>query len=456
MLKLRQILSNLRASFWFLPSLIVLVSIILAIALIEADTAGGDRWLSQWPRLFGAGAEGSRQMLSTLAGSMMTVLGVTFSMTLVALTLASSQYTSRILRIFMRSRITQTTLGVFAGTFTYCLIVLRTIRSGSVVEFIPGLAVFFAFVLALGSVGVLIFFIHHIASSIQASSIIASVARETYSAIDRLFPEKREKGAGEDEHENEERLLCILNEKTWVAVPAEESGYIQRVDSEALLCLARDKKTLLRMERGIGDFVVQKTALASLALEETPDKETIAAINEAYSISIHRTVDQDPAFGVRQIEDIALKALSPGVNDTSTAVMCIDYLTAILAHLAGRQLPPSRLSQDGELRVITIVPTFESLLADSFDQIRRSAAGNVAIMARIISALDIIASLTGSPRRRQALCEQMQWIAELAERTIESTHDLRYIKRRLMPLRETLKDTPDLGAKKEIALRGSR
>jgi len=444
MLKLRQILSNLRASFWFLPSLIVLVSIILAIALIEADTAGGDRWLSQWPRLFGAGAEGSRQMLSTLAGSMMTVLGVTFSMTLVALTLASSQYTSRILRIFMRSRITQTTLGVFAGTFTYCLIVLRTIRSGSVVEFIPGLAVFFAFVLALGSVGVLIFFIHHIASSIQASSIIASVARETYSAIDRLFPGEKEQGGGggEDENEDHEQLLRLLNEKTWCAVPAEESGYIQSVDSDALLRLARDKKTILRMEHGIGDFVVQKTALASLALEEAPDKETVAAINAAYSVGIHRTVDQDPAFGIRQIEDIALKALSPGVNDTSTAVMCIDHLTAILAHLAGRQLPPSRISQDGELRVITIGPTFESLLADSFDQIRRSAAGNVAIMACILSALDNIASLTGSPRRRQALCEQMQRIAELAERTIESTHDRAHIKMRLTPLRETLEADP--------------
>jgi uncharacterized membrane protein len=436
MLKLRQILSNLRASFWFLPSLIVLVSIILAIALIEADTAGSDRWLAQWPRLFGAGAEGSRQMLSTLAGSMMTVLGVTFSMTLVALTLASSQYTSRILRIFMRSRTTQTALGVFAGTFTYCLIVLRTIRSGSVDEFIPGLAVFFAFVLALGSVGVLIFFIHHIASSIQASAIIASVARETYSAIDRLFPGEKEPGAGEDE--NEEQFLRLLNEKAWCTVPAEESGYIQNVDSDALLRLARDKNTILRMERGIGDFVVQKTALASLALEEAPDKETIAAINAAYSISIHRTVDQDPAFGVRQIEDIALKALSPGVNDTSTAVMCVDHLTAILAHLAGRQRPPSRLCKDGELRVITIVPTFESLLADSFDQIRRSAAGNVVIMACILSALDNIASLTDSQRHREALCEQMQWIAELAERTIESAHDRAHIKMRLTPLRETL------------------
>ena len=454
MLKLRQILSNLRASFWFLPSLIVLVSTILAIALIEADSAGSDRWLAQWPRLFGVGAEGSRQMLSTLAGSMMTVLGVTFSMTLVALTLASSQYTSRILRNFMRSKVTQFTLGVFAGTFTYCLIVLRTIRSGSEVEFIPGLAVFFAFVLALGSVGVLIFFIHHIASSIQASSIIASVSRETNSAIDRLFP--GEKCQESDETDDVElHFHHILDEMTWCAVPAEESGYIQSVDSDALLRFAWDKKTILRMERGIGDFVVEKTALASLALEEALDKEMVTAINAAYSISIHRTVDQDPAFGVRQIEDIALKALSPGVNDTSTAVMCIDHLTAILAHLAGRQLPPSFISQDGELRVIRIVPTFESLLADSFNQIRRSSAGNVAIMARIINALDNIASLTDNPSHRKALCEQMQWIAELAERTIDSPHDLIYIKRRLKPLRETLVAEPALGAEEETCGKSS-
>jgi uncharacterized membrane protein len=187
MLKLRRLWGNLRSSFWFVPSLFVLVSIFLAIVLIEADSYGSDRWLAQWPRLFGAGAEGSRKMLVTLTGSMMTVLGVTFSMTLVALTLASSQYTSRILRNFMRSRVTQATLGTFAGIFTYCLIVLRTIRSSSAMAFVPGLAVFFAFVLALASVGVLIYFIHHIASSIQASSIIASVARETLAVIDRLF-----------------------------------------------------------------------------------------------------------------------------------------------------------------------------------------------------------------------------------------------------------------------------
>ena len=436
--RLTQLSNTLRSSFWFVPSLMVAISIVLATVLVEAESAVSDRWLAQWPRLFGAGAEGARQMLSTLAGSMMSVMGVTFSMTLVALALASSQYTSRILRNFMGSRATQSTLGIFAGIFTYCLIVLRTVRGGSEGEFVPSLALFFAFVLALGGIGVLIFFIHHIASSIQASSIIASVAQETVAAVDRLFPEQLGHGPDGDERQ----MPRPLEERSWRAVPAQVSGYIQSVDDDALLCLARDRKTIVRMERGIGGFVVHNAALASLALEHPPDRGTIAALNASYSISRHRTVNQDPGFGVRQIVDMALKALSPGVNDTSTAVMCVDYLTAILARLASRQFPASRRYEGDELRVITIAPTFEGLLADSFDQIRRSAEGNVAVMARMLGALETIGSLTGSPRRRRALREHVQWIAEMADRTIESAHDRARIERRLMHVREVLESGP--------------
>jgi uncharacterized membrane protein len=194
--RLKQLWSNLRSSFWFMPSLIVVVSIAFAVALIEADSAGRPL-AAQWPRLFGAGAEGARGMMSTIAGSMMTVVGVTFSMILVVLAMASSQYTSRILRNFMRSRVTQVVLGIFAGIFTYCLIVLRTIRSGDEGAFVPSLAVFLRFRAgARRRIGALMFFIHHIASSIQASSIIASIAQETIAAIDRLFPEQLGQGPG--------------------------------------------------------------------------------------------------------------------------------------------------------------------------------------------------------------------------------------------------------------------
>jgi uncharacterized membrane protein len=448
--KLIQLWGNLRSSFWFLPSLMVAGSIVFAVVLIETDSATSDRWLSQWPRLFGAGAEGARQMLSTLAGSMMTVMGITFSMTLLALTLASSQYTSRILRNFMRSRITQFTLGVFAGTFTYCLIVLRTIRgSAGVEEFVPSLAVFFAFVLSLGGVGVLIYFIHHIALSIQASSIIASVAEETNSSIDRLLPKEMDQGSDEDEGQN--RGLESLDERSWYPVPAAVSGYIQSVNNAALMNLARDNGTILRMEHGIGEFVVQNTALVSLALTYPPDQQTIDALNAAYSIGRHRTVDQDPAFGIRQIVDVAIKALSPGINDTSTAVMCVDYLTSILARLAGRQFPSVHYYQGETLRVIAIVPSFEGLLAQAFDQIRSSAEENVAILARLLGALDTIGSLTIRPSYLRALDEQLQYIAELADRTIEASHDRARIERRMSEVREILDAQSVLCAEKQKA-----
>lgn len=239
--RFRQVWSNLRSSFWFVPSLIVMASVVLAAVLIEADSAVSNQWLMQWPRMFGAGADGARGMMSTIAGSMMTVVGVTFSMVLMVLAMASSQYTSRILRNFVRSQITQVVLGIFAGIFTYCLIVLRTIRSADEGAFVPNLAVSFGFVLALGGVVALIFFIHHIADSIQASSIIASVAKETIAAIDRLFPVNLGQEPSDDD-DDDAQPLRLPSERKWQAVMAGESGYIQSVNSAALVRLARDRQ----------------------------------------------------------------------------------------------------------------------------------------------------------------------------------------------------------------------
>ncbi|MEO5960255.1 MAG: DUF2254 domain-containing protein [Opitutaceae bacterium] len=343
------------------------------------------------------------------------------------------------LRNFMSDRVTQVVLGIFAGIFTYCLIVLRTIRGGDEGGFVPSLSVAFSVVLAIGGIGALIFFIHHIASSIQASSIIASVAKETLEAVDRLFPEKPGREPMDDEADPSRLPLPARN---WQAVTARRNGYLQSVDNAALLRLAREHKTIVRMDRGIGEFVVQNTPLASLALENPLDQEIIAALRSAYSIDRYRTVYQDCAFGIRQLVDMALRALSPGVNDTPTAVMCVDYLTAILARLAPREIPSSRRYEDGELRVISIGQTFASLVAESFDQIRGSAEGNVAIMLRMLDALQTIASLTGSPSRRRVLREQMEWNAEAAARTIKSPHDRTWFESRLAQVREALEMAP--------------
>jgi uncharacterized membrane protein len=430
MVKLQQLWGNLRGSFWFVPSLITLAAIALAFGLIEAESLVAGETLSKWPRLFGAGAEGSRGMLEAIAGSAITVAGVAFSITVVTLTLASNQYSPRILRNFMRDHANQVVLGVFVGVFTYCLIVLRTIRGGDD-SFVPSLAVLGGFILALAGVGVLIFFIHHIASTIQAATIIASICEETTEAIDHLFPE--ELGHGEDEEESEEPERRLAP-GAWRPVPAANTGYVQNVDNEALLRSARELHTVIRMERGIGEFVVEGAPLVSLApslgFGVGPNREAVRRLNKTYVINRYRTVEQDAGFGVRQIVDIALKALSPGINDTTTAVMCVDYLNAILARLARRRIPSRHRFDDGELRVIARGPTFETMLGAAFDQIRRNSEGKVAVIERMLDGLEILAGETRGAGRRRALWRQLEMITEMAGRAVSPQHDRLAIKER--------------------------
>jgi uncharacterized membrane protein len=351
---------------------------------------------------------------------MITVAGVVFSITIVALSLASSQYTSRVLRNFMRDRMNQAVLGVFVGIFAYCLVVLRAIRGGDEGAFVPSLAVFGGLVLAFVGIAFLIYFIHHISLSIQASSIISAAAEETIAALDQLFP----KGLGDNADETTENDPPIsLEELQWIAVGSRKTGYIESVDGASLLALAHQQGCMVRMERGIGEFVVQDTPLVSVTGGSELEETSVGQLNAAFVISHQRTVQQDASFGIRQIVDIAMKALSPGVNDTTTAVMCVDYLGAILARIAVRQIATPRRFHQGELRVIARGPSFESLLAEAFDQIRQNASGNVAVLTRQLQALEIIAGQTKAPRRRQAVRQQALLITTLAQHTIPSPHD---------------------------------
>lgn len=182
------------------------------------------------------------------------------------------------------------------------------------------------------------------------------------------------------------------------------------------------------MERGIGEFVVEGAPLLSVARRDGPEDEAAAELKTVYVIGRHRTVQQDVGFGIRQIVDIAIKALSPGVNDTTTAVMCVDYLGAILARLAAREIATPHRPSDGELRVRTRGPCFTSLLAEAFDQIRQNAEGNVAVLTRQLRSLEIIALRTASPRRRQALRHQAELITSVADRTIASRYDSQHVR----------------------------
>lgn len=291
--------------------------------------------------------------------------------------------------------------------------------------------------LAFAGIAVLIHFIHHIATSIQASSIVAMAAQETLAAVDHLFPEAL--GVDDDEAIDDD-LASTLAGSSWSAVPAGKTGYIESLDADALLDLARSLKTLLRMEHGVGEFVVAGTPLVSRLDPGEPDDATTARLNAVYVISRRRTVEQDVAFGLRQLVDIAMKALSPGINDTTTAVMCVDYLAAILTRLAARRIATPHWLDQGALRVIARGPSFESLLGEAFDQIRQNAEGNVAVLLRLLGALHTIAGATPSPNRRWAIGQKVEAIAEAAERSIASPYDRDRLANRLRQVREALVD----------------
>ena len=414
----RRLWSDLRAGFWFLPSVLLAAHVGMAIALTSTDLATNKPWMAQWPNLFGAGADGARGMLSTIAGSMMTVVGVTLSMTLVTLALASSQYTSRILRNFIRDRITQFVLGLFAGIYCYCLIVLRTIRGGDEGGFVPGLAVLLGVILAVAGISVLIYFIHHIATSIQASNIIASVADETMSAIDRLYPDDVD-AMPVDGASTVQDLP-----RQWKPIPSPRDGYIDGIDFPALDELARANRTIVRIEHGIGDFVVRGSPLFVVAYDTVDVEELATALTGTVAIGRHRTLEQDAGFGIRQLVDIALRALSPGINDTTTAIMCIDYLTAILSRLGTRMVTDNGApSADGSRRVINPhAPDFAALLAEAFDQIREGARANFAVLERLLDAVGTIGAMPVGASRQQILSGHVALLEEAAA-SVESARD---------------------------------
>ena len=215
----------------------------------------------------------------------------------------------------------------------------------------------------------------------------------------------------------------VLAEARRRVVRSLKTGYVQSLDEAALVRLASAHQTTLRMEIGVGDFVVEGSMLVSVYLDTEADEQFINKLNRIYQISRYRTVEQDAAFGIRQIVDIALKALSPGINDTTTAVTCVDYLSAINARLANRRfVSPLRFDKEA-LRVVAKGPTFESLLAESFDQIRRSAEGNVAVIVRLLQALETIAGRTTDETRLRLIAQHACLLDALSDRTITPAND---------------------------------
>jgi uncharacterized membrane protein len=347
---------------------------------------------------------------------MISVAGVTFSITMVAVTQASAQYSPRILRNFMGDRANQAVLGTFVGIFVYCLVVLRTIRDGEAAAFVPSLAVLVAILLALVGVAVLIFFVHHIAVTLQASEIIARIGRDTSKVLDRLHGDELDRDVAEVEPD---RLRAAVAADAWQPILSRETGYIQSWDVPRLVEIAERGDLLIRLEYPTGEFVIEGQPLAWFGRHPLGSGPPVVARKAAdvtesmartYIVGTSRTLDHDPAFGFRQLVDIALKALSPGINDSATALTCIDRLGALLVRLADRPLDGAGRDAGGRLRVLAAEPDFEALLDLAVDEIRRSAGANAIVHRRLLRMLEGFARATHVPARRRAAMRQAELV----------------------------------------------
>lgn len=441
--KIADLWADLHASLWFIPMLMFSGSIVLAILLIQLDLAVDTEKLIEYSPIFAISSGGSRAMLAAVAGSMLTVVALAFTLTLNAMTHASGQFTPRILRNFMRDRANQFILGYFVGVFAYSLLTLLAIRSGDDVQFVPILATFAGLFFTLGGVIVLIFFIHHIAASLQITTIIDKIVDDTKKSITKLFPEDLADPAETDE---QMQAWQADEDQQWLTVPTLSVGYIQSVDTNGLIKFAEENNLILRMECGIGRFVPRGAALISLTNDRNTSSldfkigdEVVETLNGLFGIDRNRMIEQDVRFGIRQIVDIALKALSPGVNDTSTGVNCIQYLGDIIGELARKQFPLKVRSNDSEPRVIVAAPTFEDYVKTAFDQIRISGKGNVAIFEQLTQAIAYSASCTADQSRRQILKKQIDLIADFANQTLDTKYEKEKFRIKLSKARSAFK-----------------
>lgn len=422
--KVLAVWERIRSSLWFVPSLMTIGAIVLSYVVVTVDRSVGFDVIDTIGWIYAGGPEGARDVLTTIAGSMMTVAGVTFSITIVALSLASTQFGPRLLRNFMRDTGNQVVLGTFIATYIYCLLVIRTIRMGDD-AFVPYISVTLGIVLALVSLGVLIYFIHHVSSSIRAENVAATVGREFLAAIDMIFPESRN---GESEvNDPSEGIIPEDFERTAVAIAARRNGYIQGIDLAMIEKIAVEEDLLIRIGSRPGRFVVAGTGLLSVRPADRVNEKLTVRLNDAFVLGDQRTLVQDIEFAVDQLVEIAVRALSPGINDPFTAITCIDWLGAALSKLIRRRLPsPYRYGRDGSLRVIRHVETFESIADAVFNPIRQYGKGSVPVMTRLLEVVAGIAqgASTEAERRvlrrhalmiRNAACEERSEEADRAD-----------------------------------------
>ena len=337
-------------------------------------------------------------ILAGIAASIMTVVSIVFAILLMTLTLASMQFSPRIIVSFAKDRVTQWTLGIFLGTFCYCTAALPAARSLPH-PFAPVATVLGAMILALACVGLLLFFIHHISQAISVNHIVDRIAAETELMIDDLMPFPHRA------HRMEEEPLRPAADD--IAILSDESGYIRYVDIGLIVALAKTYHVSIRVLRRVGHFIPAGLPLVMISKGNRLPPEGAEQLRGAFDLGPTRTLQQDIEFGVLQIVDIALKAISPAVNDPTTAISCVDQLSRILIRFASREAPSTLLyDPPGTVRASIAWIQFEQLLDSAFEQIRMYSKSDAAVSLRLLRAITDIAATTADPAYHQILIER--------------------------------------------------
>lgn len=414
---------QLIGSFWFIPLAIVFMAIGFAFALVYIDTISGYKPAGIYRYLLSGGPAAARSILSTIAGAMIGVAGTVFSITLVALTMASSQFGPRLLQNFMYDRINQIVLGSYIATFIFSIIVLRTVKSIEESEFVPNLSILFAIVLAIANIILLVVYVHHTAMQIQADQVVAKINKSMHENISHLI--EREKRMDRTMLSEKEIKLRIVRYTIEEKVLTETNGYLQAIDMKGLVKIAAHNDLLIQLFFRPGDFLISKEELLRVYSTEKCTDEIIKALHDCFISGSRRTATQDTDFGIHQMVEIASRALSPGVNDPYTAINCIDNLTAIICYITQIQLPaPHILDNEKKLRILTQPITFKKLMDTAFNQIRRYGYSTPAVLIRLMESFARIDTFAHTQKQLEVVEQHAKTLLEAAEKNMEEKADM--------------------------------
>ncbi len=396
-----------RESFWTVPLLGVLLAVVVGGILPRLELRID---ALQVPWLFDGGPDAARTVLSTIAGSMITVTSLTFSLTVVTLQLASSQFSPRLLRSFLRDLRNQLVLGLFLATFTFSLLVLLTVRTQNDrgPGFVPELSVTLAIALVLTSVTALVWFIGHIVAVVRVGRIMADVTQESVTLIAR-----------EEDHLDPAAVWDgVPHEVAGHALRAGRSGFVQTIDVETIGAWAQEHDAVVHVCVPPGVWVLRGTPWAYVEGAE-PD-----GVSAALSVGAERTSQQDAGFGIRQLVDIALRALSPGINDPTTATDAIGHLGEILVTMSEHHLGARTWSDDaGVVRVHVARPSFADHLKLASGQIRQFGAGTPLVIGALVDILGAVGAGLSDRGRREAILRELADIATAVDGEISGIRD---------------------------------